>query len=309
MLKALNFRSLHEKHNDKRAKQKVRSTEKLSPYLPNELVGGSVPFVAGTEEEAVWKAASQACATEKVHFVYSVEDKHCWYIACPSVVLASNPDSWCPLAAALPKNSEFWDKETVYLYEQDGMASALKWDVDAGRLQVSLGASRTLLPRMQSMDANFVTVNGQTAKPVPWMNLALMSEKISRDAAWLLVVSGLVTSALILTFLAFQLIKTADLDRDLMAAKIKADKAVQAVIIKAHETAHSEPIMHMVRVQEILDDLDVIGGTLQKYEVDGDKLVWEVLVPEKYKKGTKSIKGQLQTGDEREGFIRIKGVH
>ena len=83
----------------------------LNPYLPHELVGGSVPYIAGTEEEAVWNAASQACGTEKVNYTYTVEDKYCWYIACPSSSLSSNPDTWCPLAAALPGNSEYWDKE------------------------------------------------------------------------------------------------------------------------------------------------------------------------------------------------------
>ena len=98
----------------------------LLPYLPQELIGGVIPHLPGTEDEAVWNAASQACSTEKVHFCYSVEGGRLWYLACPSSSMASNPDSWCPLAAALPGKSEFWDKETVYLYEQEGLASALE---------------------------------------------------------------------------------------------------------------------------------------------------------------------------------------
>src|SRR5690606_7703684 len=122
-----------------------------------------IPHVAGSEDEAVWNAASQACGTEKVHYTYSVDGGRLWYLACPSAALASSPDSWCPLAAALPGKSEFWDKETVYLYEQEGLASALRWDPDTGRMQVFLGASRTLLPRIQSMDASFVTINPEVA--------------------------------------------------------------------------------------------------------------------------------------------------
>lgn len=45
----------------------------LKPYLPQEMVGGSIPHIPGTEEEAVWNAASQACGTEKVHFCYSTD--------------------------------------------------------------------------------------------------------------------------------------------------------------------------------------------------------------------------------------------
>jgi len=163
----------------------------LLPYLPHELVGGSVPHIAGTEEEAVWNAASQACGTEKVNFCYTIENKRCWYIATPTSSLASNPDSWCPLSAALPGNSEYWDKETVYIYEQEGMASALRWDPDTGRMQVFLGAGRTLLPRIQSMDANFVTINPEMASPVPWRNRALKTEKLSRAAARVLLLVGI----------------------------------------------------------------------------------------------------------------------
>ena len=43
----------------------------LQPYLPMELIGGSIPHIPGEEDEAVWNAAAQACATEKVHYVYS----------------------------------------------------------------------------------------------------------------------------------------------------------------------------------------------------------------------------------------------
>lgn len=115
------------------AKNYVRD---LQPYLPQDIVGGVIPHVSGTEDEAVWNAASQACGTEKVHYVYSIDGGRIWYLACPSASLSSNPDSWCPLAAALPGNSEHWDKETVYLYEQEGLASALRWDPETGRMQV-----------------------------------------------------------------------------------------------------------------------------------------------------------------------------
>lgn len=87
----------------------------LKPYLPQEIIGGSIPHIPGTEEEAVWNAASQACSTEKVHYAYTVEGNRVWYLACPSSALASAPHSWCPLLAALPGGSEYWDRETVYI--------------------------------------------------------------------------------------------------------------------------------------------------------------------------------------------------
>jgi hypothetical protein len=281
---------------------------KLTPYLPHELVGGSVPYVAGTEEEAIWNAAAQACATEKVHFCYTIEGNRCWYLAAPSTSLASNPDSWCPLAAALPGNSEYWDKETVYLYEQEGMASALRWDPDTKRMQVFLGAARTLLPRIQSMDANFVTVNPEMANKVPWKNRALHTEKLSRGAARMLLIVGIVINLLILSFLVFQYVLANTVERDLDKVKVATDRASQDLMLEAYNALQSDSIKHMVRIQELLDELRTIDGTLVKYEVEGKNRKWEVLVPQAYGQGVGSVTGQVQPGLEKDGRVRIKGT-
>lgn len=284
-----------------------KSAFRLSPHLPQELVGGSIPHIPGTEEEAVWNAASQACATEKVHFCYTVEGKRCWYLACPSSSLASNPDSWCPLAAALPGESEHWDKETVYLFEQEGTASALRWDPETGRMQVFLGASRTLLPRMQSMDANFVTINPEMAKPVPWINRMLQTEKLSRFAAKVLLFSGIFLNLLIFSIIAGQFIYTNTIERDLKKVKDKTDRVSQQLMIEAYNALQSDSIKHMVRIQEILDDLREIDGTLVKYEVEGSKLTWEAAVPQPYGKGVKSLRNVKPGELETDGRVRIIG--
>jgi hypothetical protein len=280
----------------------------LTPYLPHEVIGGAVPHIPGSEEEAVWNAASQACGTEKVHYVYSVDGGRLWYLACPSTALASAPDSWCPLAAALPGNSEFWDKETVYLYEQEGVASALRWDPDTGRMQVFLGAARTLLPRMQSMDANFVTINPELAEVVPWKNRMLRTEKLSRAAAMLLLYVGIAINLVIFLFLIFQFILTNTVVHDLDEVKAKTDKASQDLMIGAYNALQSESIKHMVRIQEMLAELQKIDGTLVKYSVDGGKVSWEVLLPPAYGQGVGTIKGQVQPGLEKDGRVRLKGT-
>ena len=123
----------------------------LKPHMPAELIGGSIPYIAGKEDEGVWNAAAQACGTERVHYCYTIDEGRCWYLATPSSSLASDPDSWCPLAAALPGNSEYWDRQTVYIYESEGQAGALRWDQETGRLQIYLGVARTILPRIQSI--------------------------------------------------------------------------------------------------------------------------------------------------------------
>ena len=70
--------------------QKAFAT-KLYPFRPQELMGGAIPHIPGAEDEAVWNAAAQACATERVHYCYSVEDGRIWFLATPSAAIASNP--------------------------------------------------------------------------------------------------------------------------------------------------------------------------------------------------------------------------
>jgi hypothetical protein len=281
----------------------------LSPYLPQELIGGAVPHIPGSEEEAVWNAASQACGTEKVNYVYSADGGRLWYLACPSNALSSAPDSWCPLASALPGKSEFWDKETVYLYEQEGLASALRWDPDTGRMQVFLGAARTLLPRMQSMDANFVTINPDLADIVPWQNRQLRTEKLSRAAAMSLLYVGIGVNLILFLFLIFQFILTNTMGRDLDKVRLQTEQASQKLMVDAYNALQSDSIKHMVRIQEMLDELAKVDGTLVKYNVEGGKANWEVLLPPAYGQGVGTIKGQVQPGLETDGRVRLKGTN
>lgn len=279
----------------------------LTPYLPQELIGGSIPHIPGTEEEAVWNAAAQACSTEKVHYCYTVEGKRIWYLACPSTALASAPNSWCPLASALPGNSEYWDRETVYIYEQEGMASALRWDPETGRMQVFMGAARTLLPRIQSMDANFVTVNAEMATPVPWRNRQLQSEKLSRAGAKLLLLVGVGLNLVMFAILAFQFILTNALNRDLDEARRTTEQASNQLMLNAYNALQSDLIKHFVRIQGLLDELLGINGTLVKYEVDKGKVVWEAYVPQAYGGGIGTIRGDVLPGIAPDGRVRIRG--
>ncbi len=284
-----------------------RFVENLSTYLPQDLVGGSIPHVAGVEDEAVWNAASQACGTEKVYYTYTIEEGRCWYLACPTASLASNPNSWCPLSAALPGNSEYWDKETVYIYEQEGLASALRWDADTGRMQVFLGAGRTLLPRIQSMDANFVTINAEMADQVPWKNRNLMTEKLSRATTRTLVLSGILANVIIAAILIFHYTSVNFMQRDLAEVKRKTETASNQIIQEAYNAFQSDSIKHMLRIQELLDELRQIDGTLVKFVIDGKKVTWEALVPRAYQQGSGNIRGKVQQGLEKDGRVRIVG--
>jgi hypothetical protein len=281
----------------------------LQPFLSQDLIGGSVPAIAGHEDEAVWNAASQACGTEKVSYTFTVSDGRCWYLACPSSSLASAPDSWCPLAAALPGNSEFWDKETVYIYEQEGLAAALRWDVETGRMQVFVGASRTLLPRIQSMDANFVTINPGVAQIVPWKNRAMFTEKLARGVTRSLLLTGIAANLILLLILFVLYLSTALVDRNLGDVRRSTETASNLLMENAYKALQSQTAKHFARIQQLLDDLQTIDGTLVRYQVKDGKTEWEALVPAAYSGGIGSVKGEVQPGIEKDGRVRIKGAN
>ncbi len=283
----------------------------LKAHLPQELVGGVIPHLPGTEDEAVWNAASQACATEKVHYCYSIDEGRIWYLACPSAALASNPDSWCPLAAALPGNSEYWDRETVYLYEQEGLASALRWDPETGRMQVFLGASRTILPRVQSMDANFVSINADVAEIVPWRNRTLHTEKLSRATVRMLVFSGIAVTFMATILLIFSYISVNLIERDLQRVQDDSQRASEQLMLNAFNAMQSDTIRHMVRVQEILDVLAKFDSTLVKYEIKNNQVVWEALVPGPFVETVKQRLGgkvPSENAKQDDGRIRLQGT-
>lgn len=284
-------------------------TEYLTPYLPSDLVGGEIPAVVGMEDEAVWNAASQACGTERVHYCYSVSEGRCWYLATPSSSLANAPDSWCPLAAALPGNSEHWDKETVYLYEQDGSASALRWDPETGRMQVFLGAARTIMPRIQSLDASFVTINAEVAKPLAWKNRALKQEALSRSLTKWLFLSGLgvTLAALIYWFASFSM--AAILTPNLEEAKKLSQQASLDLMRQAAEITRSSVSTHIARINELSLDLNSVGGELLKYQVESDGSVsWEAVVPRAMEGDISRFGAKAQGLDEEQrGYLRITG--
>lgn len=277
----------------------------LKPYLPSELVGGSIPYIPGKEEEGVWNAAAQSCGTERVHFCYVVDEGRCWYLATPSAALASDPDSWCPLAAALPGNSEYWDRQTVYIYESEGTAGALRWDQETGRLQIFLGVSRTILPRIQSMEANFVTINAESAKPVPWKNMALGQEKLSRALlkGAFLIGAGTIVFSLLVWVGAYSMANkmTPKLDD----ARAVTQKATEALMTDAANALQSNTDAHLARIMELLDMTGRFGGVLTRYEVMPDNTVeWTALIPSAVQPS------QLQAtaiGME-DGRVKVKGT-
>lgn len=282
-----------------------------TPYLPSEMVGGSVPHVVGTELEAVWHAAAQACGTEHIHYCYSPHEGRIWYLATPSSSLASAPNTWCPLAAALPGHSEHWDKDTVYLYEQEGQASALRWDPDSGRLQLFLGPARTILPRIQSMNANFVTINAETARPLPWVSRNLKLEKISRYTSVLVLITGILTVFVLAGYIMFLNITTMATRPALENVRKETQAASEQLITKSYQAFATNAPKHILRAQELHQALFNSGGMLLRYELkEGGGVEWEALVPQAVAASENpAFRSSKPTGEIGEdGRVRIMGT-
>ncbi len=276
-------------------------------YLPADLIGGSVPYIFGTEDEAVWNAASQACGTDSVHYVYTISDNRVWYLATPSASLASHPDSWCPMAAALPGNSEYWDRETVYIYEQEGTAAGLRWDQETGRMQVFVGPSRTILPRLQTLDANFVTINPERAVAVAWKNRSLSQEKLARATIYWMFWSGAAITFVAIVVWLFSHVIGILVQPNLKKAQQETEMATEKLMAQATQVIRNDSDKHLFRLQELLLSLQNVGGTLMKYEVKDGHVVWEALVPPAV--GADSLQ-QLRgrtIGTVPDGRIRIQG--
>ncbi len=290
-----------------RAKKTEADDDEFVPYLPTELVGGSVPYIAGAEEQTVWHAAAQACGTDNVCFCYSVDEGRIWYLAVPAKSLADKPNSWCPLAAALPGKSEFWDKETVYLYSQEGAAAGLRWDPETGRMQVFSGMSRLVLPKLQSLDANFVTINPDMAEPVFWINRQLKLEQMSRMTTMLMILSGLAVTLITLFYLGATQTMISLLTPDLEDLKKESQIAGAELYTNAAESLEPEAFHHIRRIQSLLDILSANGGTLVVYKVDDGKVTWEALVPRAMTGDTITRMGAKLLNLEDDGRYRIRG--
>ncbi|MEK7801931.1 MAG: hypothetical protein AAB276_05700, partial [Pseudomonadota bacterium] len=205
---------------------------------------------------------------------------------------------------------ELFEREglLLYIYEKDSLASAMRWDQDTGRMQIFLGAARSILPRIQSMDANFITINPLVADITPWRNRQLRTEQLARGAARMLVLSGILVNLLLIFFLMTQYVLTNFVTRNLENVRSATEKASMTLLTSATEAAQNDVINNTVRVQQLLDDLEKIDGTLVRYEVKGKSLEWEALVPAAYSTGVMSVRGKAQPGIEADGRIRIKGT-
>ena len=126
----------------------------------------------------------------------------------------------------------------------------------------------------------------------------------------MLVLSGLAVSLIAGLILVFSFFSVNMISRDLESVQDETQRKSEELMLKAYNAMQSDTIKHMVRVQEILDGLGRLDSTLVKYEIKGNTVHWEALVPPQYIQPVMdkySVRVD-ETRKEKDGRIRVIGT-
>jgi hypothetical protein len=255
-------------------------------YFPPDVVGGVCPRVGGEEEAVVWNAAAESCDSERVHVVWQSAGTCIWYLAVKSGDLASHPDSWCPLAALLPKPKDLTGLPALYTYFGEELAVLMVVTVD--ELHIFRGTAAVIrakaerLAREYGEKANIVNIDlfriGQMA-PVPWYSASLFEDRARRILA---AASVFVSLAIVgLSFIVWLLASMAMISsrNDLSEAAARTEIKALALMQDAENMRSSPLRTEIVKFLNVNDGLLKLNGFLTVYEINKKTTRWRALVP------------------------------
>lgn len=255
-------------------------------FFPPEMIGGSCPQVKGEEEALAWNAASEACGSERIHFVWQVDGERIWYLAVRSADIASTSKTWCPFASVLPGMPDAQPGPVIYTYFSD--EAAVLMAVDRDSLQVIRGSPSVIKAKAERLMREIkgakihelvpdVIVN---LKARMWDSLSLLENRARRFFAVISVLSAIAVT-LISAFIWFsaslaQLAYRADLS-DLQARSRAALLQLQQTAMQLRTSDMREQIATFNRLNENLIGLQ---GWLKLYYMKGGEVKWWAVVPE-----------------------------
>jgi len=123
----------------------------------------------------------------------------------------------------------------------------------------------------------------------------------------MLLYTGLIVTFTAIFVIIFQYTITNFVKRDLAKVKRDTERLSSDLMLKAYNALQSDTIRHMVRIQELLDLLAKVDGTLVKYEVNKGKVTWEALVPQSMT-GVPGLNATVDDKLHKDGRARIKGT-
>jgi hypothetical protein len=255
-------------------------------HFPKEMIGGSCPVVKGEEQAIAWNAAAEACASERIHFVWRVYDNRVWYLALRSEDLASTSKSWCPFASLLPGGADAHASPVIYTYYSDEAATLMSVEKDA--LQIIRGTSSVVKAKAERLAREFghtdiidlVPDKIITLKPVAWESLSLLENRARRFMGLASVAAAIITTLLaaVIWFMASvaQLAYKADmteLQNRTAASLVQLQQ--NAMVLRTSEMR--EQIANFNKLNESLINAQ---GWLKLYLLKEGKVRWWAVVPD-----------------------------
>jgi hypothetical protein len=254
-------------------------------HFPSDIVGGTCPHLRGEEETMVWNAAAEASATERLHLAWSADGDKVWYIAVPSITLASTPSVWCPFAALLPGMPDARPAPVCYLHTTDESAEVMVVSKDG--LQIHRGTTSIIKAKTDKMarelgGAEIVQLLPDMLdrlRPAPWTSLSLREARQRRTIVTLTFFAGLLAAAvgsfiLVISWLALLAAQSGRAD-----AEAGAEAAAKQLLSSAAQMTVSPLQDQLIKFGQVNDGLIAIGGWMKKYEITKGKAVWTAIVP------------------------------
>jgi len=253
-------------------------------HIPAEVVSGTCPRIPGKEEEMVWHAASEACDSERVSFVWSVDQGCVYFIAVRSADLVSAPGTWCPLAALLPGMPDARPGLACYLLEAP--EESVLMVVGNGFIRVVRGSLAVMRSKAEREAASLggveivrlAAIMG-SLRPVAWRSLGLLDDRARRVAGRALVLSGV--SAAVLSvgawWAAMASFAVQEARHDLV--RQEAATATARVVEQAAALVSSQARSELGALVGLNQDMIELGGVLERYEIADGQVSWTAVVP------------------------------
>ncbi|MDD3370819.1 MAG: hypothetical protein PHE27_03215 [Alphaproteobacteria bacterium] len=259
-------------------------------YFPPDIIGGVCPRIPGEEESIVWNAAVEACDTERVKIVWQSAGSMVWYLAVKTSDLASNPNSWCPFAALLPRDAkDVANLPACYTYYGDELAILMVVAIDG--LQVFRGTAAVIRAKAERMSREYggkqkpveiINIDlFQIGKmtPVPWYSASLFEDRARRILATssVLVSLAIVVFSFVVWLLASMTMVAAR--HELADTKEQTHMKTMKLLSEAQDMRSSQLRDQIEKFLNVNEGLLNLNGFLTVYEIKDKYTRWKATVP------------------------------
>ncbi|HEU0117819.1 MAG TPA: hypothetical protein VFR09_04225 [Alphaproteobacteria bacterium] len=254
-------------------------------YFPPELIGGTCPHIPGEEEEIVWNAAAEACDTERVHVVWQTVENKLWYLAVRSGEIASHPNTWCPFASVLPGMKDAVPPPVCYTHYDDESASMMLLTTEG--LQIYRGTSLVVRAKAERSareigDAPIIELVPDKIlqlAPVPWYSVSLFEDRARRVLGAVSVFSALAVASLAFVIWLIASMSLIAAKHDLTETKIRTQNKTTQLMQMSEKLRASPMRDQLAKFTDLNDNLIVLNGLLEVYEIKDNKPRWRAVVP------------------------------